>query len=59
MPGPRSFDQKQQFDFENLILRDLLVFAEAQGARVMHYRDDTGLEADALYVDKPLCNMVV
>lgn len=35
--------------FENLILRDLLVFAEAQGARVMHYRDDTGLEADAVY----------
>lgn len=35
--------------FENLILRDLLVFAEAQDARVLHYRDDTGLEADAVY----------
>lgn len=35
--------------FENLILRDLLVFAEAHDARVMHYRDDTGLEADAVY----------
>lgn len=35
--------------FENLILRDLLVFAEAQGARVMHYSDDAGIEADAVY----------
>lgn len=35
--------------FENLILRDLLVFAEAHDAKVMHYRDDTGLEADAVY----------
>lgn len=35
--------------FENMILRDLLVFAEAHGARVMHYRDDSGLEADAVY----------
>lgn len=35
--------------FENMILRDLLVFAEAHEARVMHYRDDSGLEADAVY----------
>ncbi len=35
--------------FENMILRDLLVFAECDGARVMHYSDDMGLEADAVY----------
>ena len=35
--------------FENLILRDLLVFAQAHDARVLHYRDDTGLEADAVF----------
>lgn len=35
--------------FENLILRDLTVYAQAHNARVMHYRDDTGLEADAVF----------
>lgn len=35
--------------FENLVLRDLLAYAQACGARVMHYRDDTGLEADAVF----------
>lgn len=35
--------------FENLILRDLLVFAEAHGANVKHYRDDSGIEADAVF----------
>lgn len=35
--------------FENLILRDLLVCAQAHDATIMHYRDDTGLEADAVY----------
>ncbi len=35
--------------FENLVLRDLLVFAEAHDARILHYTDDTGLEADAVY----------
>jgi Predicted ATPase (AAA+ superfamily) len=35
--------------FENLVLRDLLVYAEACNARVMHYRDDFGLEADAVF----------
>lgn len=35
--------------YENLILRDLLVFAQAHDARVLHYRDDTGLEADAVF----------
>jgi hypothetical protein len=35
--------------FENLVLRDLLVFAGAHNARIPHYADDTGLEADAVY----------
>ena len=35
--------------FENMILRDLLAFAELQNAHVMHYSDDMGLEADAVY----------
>lgn len=35
--------------FENLMLRDLLVFAQAHNARIMHYRDDSDLEADAVY----------
>ena len=35
--------------FENMVLRDLLVFAEAHNAKVMHFSDDYGLEADAVY----------
>ena len=35
--------------FENLVLRDLLVYATTHNARVLHYADDTGLEADAVY----------
>lgn len=35
--------------FENMVIRDLLVYAQAHGATVMHYRDDSGLEADAVY----------
>lgn len=35
--------------FENMVLRDLLVFAEAHDAKVLHYSDDRGLEADAVY----------
>lgn len=35
--------------FENLILRDLIVYAGAHDARIMHYTDDMGLEADAVY----------
>ncbi len=35
--------------FENMVIRDLLVYAQAQDARVMHYRDDMGMEADAVY----------
>lgn len=35
--------------FENLVIRDLLVYAQAHNARIMHYTDDNGLEADAIY----------
>ena len=35
--------------FENMVLRDLLVFSQAHNARVMHFSDDYGLEADAVY----------
>lgn len=35
--------------FENLVLRDLLVYAENHNARVLHYTDDTRMEADAVY----------
>ena len=35
--------------FENMVLRDLLVYAQAHDAKVMHYSDDSGLEADAVY----------
>lgn len=35
--------------FENLVLRDLIVYAQAHDARVLHYTDDMGLEADAVY----------
>ena len=35
--------------FENMVLRDLQVSADAHNARLLHYTDDTGLEADAVY----------
>ena len=34
--------------FESLVVRDLRVLAQALGATVSHYRDATGLEADAV-----------
>lgn len=36
------------FLFESMVIRDLRVYAQAMGARVYHYRDDTGLEVDAI-----------
>lgn len=36
------------FMFENLVLRDLLIYAESIGARVYHYRDDKNREVDAI-----------
>ena len=35
--------------FENMVLRDLIVYAENHDAHIMHYSDDMGLEADAIY----------
>lgn len=34
--------------FESLVVRDLRIYAQAIGARVFHYHDNTGLEADAI-----------
>lgn len=34
--------------FESLCVRDLRVYADAMGGQVRHYRDKTGLEADAV-----------
>ena len=36
------------FLFESMVLRDLRVYAQANGAAVYHYRDNTGLEVDAV-----------
>ncbi len=36
------------FLFESLVVRDLRVLSQAQGAEVAHYRDNTGLEVDAI-----------
>jgi predicted AAA+ superfamily ATPase len=34
--------------FENLVMRDVLVYAQANNAKVSYYRDDSGLEVDAI-----------
>jgi len=34
--------------FESMVVRDLRVYAQAMDARVHHYRDNTGLEVDAI-----------
>lgn len=34
--------------FESLVVRDLRVYAQAIGGRVLHYRDNTNLEVDAI-----------
>ncbi len=36
------------FLFESLVIRDLRVYAQANDSRVFHFRDATGLEADAI-----------
>ena len=36
------------FLFENLVFRDLMVYAEALDATIFHYRDESGLEADVI-----------
>jgi predicted AAA+ superfamily ATPase len=34
--------------FESLVVRDLRVYAQARGGRVLHVRDEYGLEVDAI-----------
>ena len=34
--------------FESLVIRDLRIYAQAIDANVLHYREDSGLEADAI-----------
>jgi predicted AAA+ superfamily ATPase len=34
--------------FESLVVRDLRIYAQASDAEVLHYRDNTGLEVDAI-----------
>lgn len=34
--------------FESLVVRDLRIFAQSADAQVLHYRDNTGLEVDAI-----------
>ncbi len=34
--------------FESLVVRDLRIYGQAHRSEVFHYRDDTGLEADAV-----------
>ena len=34
--------------FESMVIRDLRVYAQANDATVLHYRDNTGLEVDAI-----------
>ncbi|HKZ92854.1 MAG TPA: DUF4143 domain-containing protein, partial [Candidatus Limnocylindrales bacterium] len=34
--------------FESLVIRDLRVYGQAMGASVFHYRENTGLEVDAI-----------
>lgn len=34
--------------FESLVVRDLRIYAQALGGKLFHYRDSTGLEADAI-----------
>jgi predicted AAA+ superfamily ATPase len=36
------------FLFESLVIRDLRIYAQANDAMVRHYRDNTGLEVDAI-----------
>lgn len=36
------------FIFENLCIRDLLIYSSQEGGEVLYYRDDSGLEADCI-----------
>ena len=41
--------------FESMVVRDLRVYAQASGASVYHYRDNTDLEVDAVVDAGPGC----
>ena len=41
------------FLFESMVVRDLRVYAQAAGAAVYHYRDNTDLEVDAIVEGSP------
>ena len=41
------------FLFESMVVRDLRVYAQAAGAAVYHYRDNTDLEVDAIVEGAP------
>lgn len=34
--------------FENLVIRDLKIYAESLDGKILHYRDNNGLEVDAI-----------
>lgn len=36
------------FMFESMCIRDLRIYAESHGGEVFHYRDDSGMEVDAI-----------
>jgi hypothetical protein len=40
--------ESMRFLFESLVVRDLRVYAQASDGRVLQYRDNTGLEVDAI-----------
>ncbi len=49
--GPQQLRQDMElfgFLFESMVVRDLRVYAQAADAEVLHYRDNTGLEVDAI-----------
>ncbi len=50
--GPEYFSEDLDLFghvFENLVLRDLIVYSKINDAHILHYSDDMGLEADAVY----------
>ncbi len=50
--GPEYFnDDLDLFGhvFENMVLRDLIAYSRINNAHILHYADDMGLEADAVY----------
>ncbi len=44
LADPETFGQL----FESLVVRDLRIYSQPEQGRVFHYRDDTGLEVDAI-----------